>query len=81
MSVGLTVRRSDTLDSNWRLYSSKLTPSALALAEITRSMRSPSTMPGWIAFTRMFAGPSSIARLLVNPTTPHLAAAYAVRSG
>src|SRR6266404_289392 len=66
MSTGLTVRRSDTLDSNWRLKSSKLTPSAFALAEITRSMRSPSTTPGWIALTRMFAGPSSIARLLVN---------------
>jgi hypothetical protein len=40
---------------------------------ITFSIRWPSTMPGRIALTRMFAGPSSLARLWVKPMTPHFA--------
>ena len=48
---------------------------------MTRSMRSPSTFPGWMQFTRTLSGPASIARLLVKPTTAHFAAAYGVRSG
>jgi len=57
------------------------TPRLLALASITRSMRSPSTMPGWMQLTRTLSGPASAARLCVKPTTAHLAAEYGVRIG
>src|SRR5258708_6796975 len=50
-----------------------LMPRAFALASMTRSMRAPSTIPGWMQLTRTWSGPASIARLLVKPTTPHLA--------
>src|SRR5579871_3541147 len=44
-------------------------------------MRGPSTAPGRTALTRMLSGPSSMARLLVKPTTAHLEAEYGVRRG
>ncbi len=44
-------------------------------------MRGPPTDPGQIALTRMPAEPSSIAHVLVSPTTAHFAAAYGDRSG
>jgi hypothetical protein len=60
---------------------SGVAPRIAASALITRVMRSPSTEPGQIAFTRTFQGPSSAASDLVRPMTAHLAAAYGVRSG
>src|SRR5262249_19627270 len=81
MSCELTMRRNDIGDTKRSRTSSTLTPSAFALALITRSARSPSTAPGRIALTRMFDGPSSIARLFVKPIPPHLAEEYGVRKG
>jgi hypothetical protein len=55
--------------------SSGVTPRSFAFASNTRRMRSPSTMPGRIAFTRMPNSPSSMESDFVKPTTPHFAAA------
>ena len=54
-------------------FSEMLAASAFAL--ITARMRGPSTGPGRMALTRTPSGPSSIDSDLVNPTTPHFAAA------
>src|SRR5690606_10403062 len=50
-------------------------PRIFALASITARMRGPSTAPGRMALTRMPSLPSSIASVLVKPTTAHLEAA------
>src|SRR6187399_1740058 len=46
-------------------------PRASAFSRITRSTRGPSTIPGWMALTRIPSGPSSIDSVLVKPTMPH----------
>src|SRR5215207_3223174 len=75
MSSTVTIRRSDILFRySWRMVS-KSTPTVLARAAITLSIRAPSTMPGRIAFTRMSLGPNSIAKDLTMPTMAHLVAA------
>src|SRR6185503_6047807 len=50
MSCALTNVRSDVVARSASFCSSKLTPNAFALDAITRSMRSPSTLPGWMQF-------------------------------
>ena len=55
--------------------SAKLVPCCWAFDSRTRRCRSPATKPGRIAFTRMPDPPSSIAKDLVKPMPPHLAAA------
>src|SRR5258708_22168138 len=70
-SSAVTKRRSETLASMLFSCALKETPTAFALAAITRSMRGPATGPGWMALTRILAGPRSMARLLVKATTSH----------
>ncbi len=50
-------------------------PAASAPPDITRHIRSPSTEPGRMASAVMPSRPSSIASVLVNPTTAHSDAA------
>ncbi len=60
---------------DWLWYSADTSSagsaSIRALAAMTESMRGPLTAPGQMALTRMPSGPSSIARVLVSPTTAH----------
>ena len=74
MSCAVTVVCMLTPSSSRRRTSSLSTPRPFAFASITRSMRSPSTTPGWMQLTRTFSGPASAARLCVKPTTAHFAA-------
>ncbi len=51
-------------------------PSAVMRSISSTKSREPdtmgvSTMPGWMALTRMFHGASSMAALLVSPRRPH----------
>src|SRR5437588_5751105 len=71
---GVTVVRIETTESASFSISSYEMPRASALFSNTRRIRFPSTMPGWIALTRMPSGPNSAASDLVKPTTAHFAA-------
>src|SRR6476661_2275396 len=68
---------------DWLWYSADTSsagrPSICALALMTASILGPLTAPGQIALTRILSGPSSIARVLVSPTTAHFDAEYALR--
>ena len=48
--------------------------SSAAWFAMTRSIRSPLTLPGTMPLTRMLSGPSSMASVSVNPETAYLAA-------
>jgi len=61
MSAALTVECRLVVSRKRRLNSSCDTPCASALAAMTRSMRSPSTMPGRMQLTRTLSGPASTA--------------------
>src|SRR3546814_4991337 len=56
-------------------------PAASALARITRSMRAPSTGPGWMQLTRMPWRPRSIAQVRVKPEIHNLAAGEVLSYG
>jgi hypothetical protein len=75
MSFGSTKRCNDSRDIADALSSSSDLPPRLARAAMTRSIRSPATGPGRMAFTRMLNSPSSRERVLVKPISPHLLAA------
>ena len=75
MSSAVTQVRIEVPAAYWRRIASGSLPLAAASLSITRSIRGPSTAPGQMAFTRMPAGPSSIASVFIKPMTPHFAAA------
>src|SRR6185295_16389355 len=50
-------------------------PAASARAANTRRIRSPSTAPGRMAFTRTLSSPSSIDSVFMKPMSPHLTVA------
>src|SRR5258708_7662900 len=81
MSCWVTVVCMLTPSSIFALTWSNESPRPCAFAAITRSMRSPSTTPGWMQLTRTLSGPASAARLSVKPTTANFAAEYGVRLG
>src|SRR6478609_7813853 len=69
MSSGYPTRRSGTREA----------PNSMAASPPCTRVIGVSIMPGWIEFTRMPLGPSSIAAHLVMPRIAHLVAAYAVQ--
>jgi len=81
MSFGSTNLFMDWLASASLVTSATDLPLTLAIRSMTCSMRGPSTAPGKIALTRMFAWPSSIDSVLVRPMRPHFVVAYGLRSG
>src|ERR1700680_4574043 len=72
---GVTMVFIDTTESASADIAADEIPRALALLSNTRRMRSPSTIPGWIALTRIPLGPSSAASDFEKPTTAHFEAA------
>jgi hypothetical protein len=76
MSFGSTNLFMDWLASACLVTSATDLRVTLAIRSMTCCMRGPSTAPGKIALTRMFASPSSIESVLVRPMRPHLVVAY-----
>ncbi len=74
MWVGGMKVRNEVIETNSSRVWFSETPSAAALARITRLIRSPSTGPGWIQLQRMPNGPTSRAVVRVSPTIAHFEA-------